>query len=72
MVAPALDKGADSVEVYFPKWSAWTNLWTGEAAGTPGTWQRMPAPLGKPVVFLREGAASAAGVVTALKAEGVY
>jgi len=32
----------------------------------------MPAPLGKPVVFLRKGAAAGAGVVTALKVEGVY
>ena len=32
----------------------------------------MPAPLGKPAVFLREGAASAAGIITALKDEGVY
>ena len=32
----------------------------------------MPAPLGKPAVFLREGAAAGAGIVTALKTEGVY
>jgi hypothetical protein len=33
----------------------------------------MPAPLGKPAAFLREGAAStAAAIVSALKAEGVY
>jgi hypothetical protein len=30
------------------------------------------APLGKPAVFLSEGAAPAAGIVTALKVEGVY
>jgi len=48
------------------------NLWTGEAVGTPGTCERMPAPLGKPAVFLREDAASGARIAAALKAEGVY
>jgi hypothetical protein len=32
----------------------------------------VPAPLGKPAVFLREGAVPAAGIVTPLKVEGVY
>jgi hypothetical protein len=32
----------------------------------------MPAPLGKPAVFLGEGAAPGAGIVAALKAGGVY
>jgi hypothetical protein len=32
----------------------------------------MPAPLGKPAVFLREGAASSAGIIATLEAEGVY
>lgn len=44
----------------------------GEATGTHGTWERMPAPLGKPAVFLREGAAWGADIIAALKAEGVY
>lgn len=39
---------------------------------TPGTWERMPAPLGKPAVFLCQGVASGDGIIAALKAEGVY
>ncbi|HKH80277.1 MAG TPA: alpha-glucosidase, partial [Methylovirgula sp.] len=59
MVAPVLDRGADTVDVYFPVGSAWIDLWTGTDAGSAGDWSTMPAPLGRPAVFLRKGAASA-------------
>jgi alpha-glucosidase len=38
MVAPVLDKGADSVEVYFPEGEEWTELWTSAEAGRAGDW----------------------------------
>ena len=71
MVAPVLDKGTDSVNVYFPKGSAWTDLWTGADAGREGAWVRMPAPLGKPAVFLRKGSASAGAIIGGLKGAGI-
>ena len=71
MVAPALDKGVTSVDVYFPKGAEWVDLWTGADAGTPGEWVNMPAPMGTPAVFLRKGAASASDVVGGLKGVGV-
>jgi sulfoquinovosidase len=58
MVAPALDKAVDAVEVYFPQGSTWIDLWTGTDAGQPGEWAKMPALLGKPAVFVRKDAQS--------------
>lgn len=71
MVAPVLDRGADTVDVYFPVGSAWIDLWTGTDAGSAGDWSTMPAPLGRPAVFLRKGAASADQIVSGLKSVGV-
>jgi hypothetical protein len=44
----------------------------GRGAGTPPTRERTPAPNGKAAVFQHEGAAPAAVIIAALKAEGVY
>ena len=71
MVAPVLDKGADTVEVYFPEGSEWIDLWTRADAGKAGDWVRMPAPLGKPAVFLRKSGASNTEIIEGLKAVGV-
>jgi alpha-glucosidase len=71
MIAPVLDKGADSVEVYFPANSEWIDLWSGTDAGQAGTWMRMPAPLSKPAVFLRKDAASTKQNLIALRQAGV-
>jgi alpha-glucosidase (family GH31 glycosyl hydrolase) len=71
MVAPVLDRGADAVDVYFPEGSAWTDLWTGAEAGSPGEWASMAAPLGRPAVFLRRGGPAAAMILGGLRAEGV-
>ena len=38
MVAPVLDKGADTVEVYFPVGTDWVDLCTGADAGRQGEW----------------------------------
>ena len=71
MAAPVVDRGADSVDVYFPVGDAWTDLWTGAEVGGPGAWATHPAPLGKPAVFLRKGAETAKAIVAGLKAAGV-
>ena len=71
MVAPVLDRGATAAEVYFPKDTAWTDLWTGADAGRPGGWAAMPAPLGRPAVFLRRDAPAADVILGGLRAEGV-
>jgi sulfoquinovosidase len=71
MVAPVLDKGNDKVEVYFPKGSAWVDLWTGADAGREGEWLTMPAPLAKPAVFLRKGSPAGAEIIDGLRRAGV-
>jgi alpha-glucosidase len=71
MVAPVLDKGATSVEMYFPEGDTWTDLWTGADVGEAGHWVRRPAPMGKPAVFLRKGSASASQIIDGLKGGGV-
>jgi sulfoquinovosidase len=71
LVAPALDPGIEALEVYFPLGSEWTDLWSGAAAGKAGSRTRVPAPLGKPAVFLRKGAASADEIRGGLKSAGV-
>jgi sulfoquinovosidase len=70
LVAPVLDKGAESVKVYFPKGAQWLDLWTRKEAGRPGDWQRMPAPLSKPAVFLRKDAGSADLILMGLHSTG--
>jgi alpha-glucosidase (family GH31 glycosyl hydrolase) len=58
MVAPVLDPGEDSVEVYFPA-GRWVHLWTGERYGSPqrGVNETVPAPVGEPAVFYKEDSA---------------
>lgn len=70
MVAPVLEKGAAAVEVYFPQGSAWTDLWSGQDAGAAGAWATMPAPLGRPAVFLRKGAESSDLILDGLRSAG--
>ena len=71
MVAPVLDKGADTVEVYFPKGSEWVDLWTGADAGKASQWVKMPAPLSKPAVFIRKGSSSRGEIEGGLRSVGI-
>jgi alpha-glucosidase len=66
-----VEKGATSVQVYFPEGAQWVDLWTGADAGTAGEWVRMPAPLGKPAVFLRKGAESFDDIIGGLRGVNV-
>ena len=56
MVAPVLDPGEDTVEVYLPA-GRWVHLWSGEEHGSAreGVWETVPAPIGEPAVFYRKG-----------------
>jgi alpha-glucosidase len=67
MVAPVVDRGATSVEVYWPEGAEWTDLWTGASVGKAGEWTRVSAPLGRPAVFLRKGADSANEIIGGLR-----
>lgn len=70
MVAPV--RGADSVDVYFSVGSAWTDMWTGQGVVvSPGTWWRMPAPLGYPAAFLRRDGHFSAEIGAALRDAGL-
>lgn len=56
LVAPVLDPGKDTVRVYLPA-GHWVHLWSGRIYRTPyeGIWVTVPAPLGRPGIFYREG-----------------
>jgi alpha-glucosidase len=56
MVAPVLDSGEDTVEVYLPA-GEWVHLWTVKTYGSPerGVHETISAPIGEPAVFYREG-----------------
>ena len=57
-VAPVLDPGRESVEVYLPA-GKWVHLWTAERYGSPqGVYETVPAPIGEPAVFYKEGSAA--------------
>ncbi|HRI70810.1 MAG TPA: alpha-glucosidase [Polyangium sp.] len=52
MVAPVLEAGKKEWRVYLPK-DSWIHLWSGK--GYEAGWHDIPAPIGKPPVFFREG-----------------
>jgi alpha-glucosidase (family GH31 glycosyl hydrolase) len=56
MVAPVLDPERDALDVYLPA-GAWIHLLTGSRYGSTqrGVYETVPAPLGEPAVFYREG-----------------
>src|SRR5918995_2005759 len=56
MVAPVLDPGTDTVEVYLPA-GGWVHIWTGDRYGSPdrGVYETVSAPIGEPAVFFKEG-----------------
>jgi sulfoquinovosidase len=58
LVAPVVDAGVASREVYLPAGADWVHVWSGRThAG--GQTLETPAPLGQPAVFYRAGAARA-------------
>ena len=71
LLAPVLDPGADSVEVALPP-GRWQHAWTGEVHGIDGqvTQVTVPAPLGEPALFAREGSAVAGELADFVQGEG--
>ena len=59
-------------ELYLPP-GGWTHLWSGLSYGTSatGTWVTVPAPLGEPAVFFREGGAAGEELLSRLWEMGV-
>merc|ERR1719263_2555110 len=69
MMLPVLHAGESSVRGYFPR-GTWAPLWPAlaAAAGRPredlgliestGEWRTVPAPVGEPAVYARQGAPS--------------
>ncbi len=55
MVAPVLDLGEDTVEVYLPR-GRWVHLWSGEEYGSSerGVYETVRAPIGEPAIFYKE------------------
>ncbi len=56
MVAPVIEAGAVMRTVYLPR-GEWKHLWSGKDYA-PG-WHDVPAPVGEPPVFIRQGSAFA-------------
>jgi sulfoquinovosidase len=56
MVAPVLDPGEDTVEVYLPE-GRWVHLWSAREYGSPmeGVYKTVRAPIGEPAVVYKEG-----------------
>jgi alpha-glucosidase (family GH31 glycosyl hydrolase) len=72
MVAPVLDPGTDTVEVYLPA-GGWVHLWSGDGYGSPdrGVHETIPAPIGEPAVFVEKGYAEGRGFREQLRLEGL-
>jgi len=71
MVAPVLDPGEGSAEVYLPA-GHWVHLWSGKSYGSPEAGVRLTvdAPVGEPTVFYREGSRAGKHFRDELRKEG--
>ncbi|MGH3148528.1 MAG: TIM-barrel domain-containing protein, partial [Rubrobacter sp.] len=72
MVAPVLDPGERSVEVYLPA-GRWVHLWSGKVYGSPEASVRVTveAPIGEPAVFHVKGSDAGEDFSSELRAEGL-
>jgi alpha-glucosidase len=72
MVAPVLDPGERSVEVYLPA-GRWVHLWSGRDYGSPraGVKPTVGAPVGEPAVFYRKGSSVGEDFRDELRREGL-
>src|SRR5829696_1298016 len=72
MVAPVLDPGTDTVEVYLPA-GGWVHLWTGDGYGSPdrGAYEMVSAPIGMPAVFFKQDSAEGLGFRDQLRRGGL-
>ena len=58
LIAPVLDEGVDTVNVYFPytsneKTEEWIHLWSNEIYTSCSCWRKINAPIGKPAIFYK-------------------
>lgn len=58
-MAPVHREGVESWETYLPAGADWVHLWSGRRFGG-GAVVTVPAAIGEPPVFWRDGSASAA------------
>ncbi|MFI7580042.1 alpha-glucosidase [Kocuria kalidii] len=65
LVHPVTEPGITEAQVYLPA-GTWTHVWTNRRYAGPGH-ATVPAPLGRPPVFLRAGARDAGGLSSALR-----
>lgn len=72
MIAPVVDEGATSVELYLPA-GAWVHVWSDAVYGdeAEGQWVTVEAPIGQPAVVHRAGSADGAAFVQALIERGL-
>jgi alpha-glucosidase len=56
LVAPVIEAGAETWDVYLPTGAEWIHLWSGSTF-RGGQWATIPAPIGEPPVFYRSDAA---------------
>jgi alpha-glucosidase (family GH31 glycosyl hydrolase) len=72
MVAPVLDPGTDTVELYLPA-GRWVHLWTGNGYRSPdrGVYETVPAPIGMPAIFFKEDSAEGLGFRDELRRGGL-
>jgi alpha-glucosidase (family GH31 glycosyl hydrolase) len=72
MVAPVLDPGTDTVEIYLPAGN-WIHLWTGDRYGSPdrGVYETVSAPIGEPAVFFKEDSVEGTGFREELRRRGL-
>jgi alpha-glucosidase len=72
MVAPVLDPGVKESDVYLPR-GRWVHLWSGKQYGSrrEGVHATVPAPIGEPPVFYREGSEAGTGFREELARRGL-
>ncbi len=73
MVAPVLDPGEETVEVYLPA-GRWVHLWSGRGYGSPeaGVRVTVEAPVGEPAVFYKKGSVAGEDFRDELEGEGLF
>jgi alpha-glucosidase len=73
MVVPVVDEGDNDVNAYLPV-GDWVHVWTGDlySSRPSGRWhENVPAPMGQPGVFYRQGSLAGETFAANLRAEGL-